>query len=119
MAKLHFTEEDWARVERDTEAWWNEDLDRPLVYLAVTGPVPPPYPHDYHSNYPLDMPAEAVADCYAGRLESAHFYADAFPWVWVNFGPGIAAGFLGAQVNSVTDPSETVWFNPPRKVSGQ
>lgn len=116
MAELHFSEDDWACVARNTEAWWNGELDRPLVYLAVTAPTAPPHPFSYHSNYPLDMPAEAVVERYEPLLASARFYADAFPWVWVNFGPGIAAGFLGAQVNSVTDPSETVWFNPPRQV---
>ncbi len=118
MAELRFTEEDWARVARDTEAWWNGELERALVYLAVPGPVSPPsYPYDYHSNYPLEMPAEDVVDRYAPLLASTRFYGDSFPWVWVNFGPGIAAGFLGAQVNSVTEPSETVWFNPPRRQS--
>jgi hypothetical protein len=32
--------------------------------------------------------------------------------MWINFGPGIAAGFMGSQVNSVLEPSETVWFSP-------
>jgi hypothetical protein len=110
-ATLNFTEEDWARVERDTLAWWNHDLDRPLVYLSVPG-MPGKRAWSYQSNYPLDLPADDVVDCYAPALAAAHYYADAFPWFWINFGPGIVAGFLGAQVNSVTDPSETVWFNP-------
>jgi 5-methyltetrahydrofolate--homocysteine methyltransferase len=117
MAKLHFTEDDWARIERDTAAWWNGELDRPLVYLAVTDPLPHRRPYAFHSNYPLDMPVEAVVDCYEPFLDATHFYADAFPWAWINFGPGMAAGFLGAQVNSVTEPDETVWFNPPGKIS--
>ncbi len=116
MAKLKFTEEDWARVERDTLAWWNGELQRPLVYLAVTEPAAGAAPWDYQSKYPLDMPAERIVDCYEPMLDGAHFYADAFPWFWINFGPGIAAGFLGAQVNSVVDPSETVWFTPSRRV---
>ena len=37
------------------------------------------------------------------------YYGDAFPRWWVNFGPGIMAGYLGACVNSVPD---TVWFEP-------
>jgi len=112
MAKLHFTEEDWERVERDTMAWWNGELERPLVYLAVTGQVDRPGPYGYQSNYPLDMPVEDVLDQYAPFLAATRYYSDAFPWKWVNFGPGIMAGFLGAEVNSVTDPSETVWFTP-------
>jgi 5-methyltetrahydrofolate--homocysteine methyltransferase len=114
-AQLNFTVEDWARVECDTTAWWNHDMDRPLVYLAVPGKVPAKSAWGYQSNYPLDLPAEDVVDRYAPALAAAHYYADAFPWFWINFGPGIVAGFLGAEVNSVTDPAETVWFSPDRR----
>jgi 5-methyltetrahydrofolate--homocysteine methyltransferase len=71
------------------------------------------------SNYPLEMPAEQVLDHYEPYLAARRYYADAFPCGWVNFGPGIMAGFLGATVHSVTEPSETVWFSPARKVSIQ
>lgn len=116
MPKLNFTDKDWARVERDTMAWWEGDLERPLVYLAVTDPLPIPYPYGYLSNYPLDMPVDQVIDLYVPFLEATHFYADAFPYWWINFGPGIVAGFLGSQVHSVYEPSETVWFSPKQKV---
>jgi 5-methyltetrahydrofolate--homocysteine methyltransferase len=112
MAEMCFQAEDWARVERDTLAWWAGELRRPLVYMAVTPRLNLPRPRSYQSNYPLDMPADRVVDQYAPWLEKTRFYADAFPWMWINFGPGIMAGFVGAQVNSVTDPSETVWFTP-------
>lgn len=113
MAKLQFREEDWARVERDTLAWWEGALERPLVYLSVEHPYEGPHPYGYQSNYPLEMPADEIVRRYEPKLDATRFYADAFPWFWINFGPGIAAGFLGSQVNSVVDPSETVWFTPP------
>lgn len=113
MPSLQFTEQDWARVEQNTTAWWNGELDRPLVYLSVRAPLTGAEPFGYHSNYPIDMPADQVVDRYVPSLEATRFYADAFPWIWVNFGPGILSGFLGAEVNSVTEPGETVWFNPP------
>jgi hypothetical protein len=114
--QLNFSEEDWARIERDTMAWWAGELERPLVYLAVTDPVLPAHRHGYLSNYPLDMPADQIVDLYEPVMAATHFYGDAFPWWWVNFGPGIAAGFLGSQVHSVADPSETVWFSPAREM---
>jgi len=120
MARLQFREEDWARVERDNMAWWNGELQRPLVYLAVTHPVDDrPRPMGYQSNYPLGWPAERVVDQYEPWLDATRYYADAFPWMWINFGPGIMAGFLGTEVNSVSDPSETVWFTPQQKVAIQ
>jgi 5-methyltetrahydrofolate--homocysteine methyltransferase len=117
---MNFTEEDWQRVERDTSAWWAGELDRPLVYLAVTNPVPlndPGAPlYSYWSNYPLDMPADEIVNRFEPVLAGTHFYGDAFPWWWLNFGPGIVAGFLGARVHSVYQPAETVWFSPPGKM---
>ena len=113
MDTLNFRSEDWQRVERDTMAWWAGELPRPLVYLAVTDPLPDDRRYGFLSNYPLSMSAEEVVDRHAPALAATHFYGDAFPWWWVNFGPGIAAGFTGAKVNSVAAPSETVWFTPP------
>jgi 5-methyltetrahydrofolate--homocysteine methyltransferase len=62
------------------------------------------------------MPAEAIVDCYEPLLGASRYYADAFPTLWINFGPGIGSGFLGAEVHSVVEPSETVWFTPPGDV---
>ena len=115
--QLYFTEEDWARVECDTMAWWAGELDRPLVWLVGYDPSVqnasqlPRY--RYLSNYPLDMPAEAIVDEYEPLVAAARFYGDAFPAWWVNFGPGIMAAFLGACVHSVSQPQETVWFTTP------
>ncbi|MGC9346792.1 MAG: hypothetical protein ACP5JG_01530 [Anaerolineae bacterium] len=121
MPDLNFTEADWARVQRDTVAWWQGELERPLVYLAARDPMPETPSakrYDYLSNYPLDLPAEEIVDRHVPLLAATHYYADAFPWWWVNFGPGIMAGFLGARVHSVSEPSETVWFTPPELTSG-
>jgi hypothetical protein len=112
MPNINFHEEDWERIERDIMAWWEGELERPLVYLTTTDPLPARRPYSYITNYPLDMPAEQVVDQYEPLIASTHYYADAFPWWWINFGPGVAAGFLGSKVGSVTEPSETVWFSP-------
>jgi hypothetical protein len=120
MPHLNYHEEDWQRVEKDTLAWWNHELKRPLVYIGVTYPVEgkrPPY--GYMTNYPLTMNAEELVDQYAPFLSAAKFYADGFPWLWTNFGPGIMAGFTGSLVNSVIEPSETVWFSPKKTVAIQ
>ena len=116
MPTLNFADEDWERVEHDAMAWWAGELERPLVYLSVTTTPISEWPYGYMSNYPLDMPAEEVLERYEPYLAAQRYYADAFPWAWINFGPGIMAGFLGADVNSVTAPSETVWFTSPQKV---
>lgn len=119
MSKINFTEEDWQRVESDTRRWWAGELERPLVYLAVTDAAiqrnPPEPRYSYWSNYPLDMPPEQIVDRFEPLFAATHYYGDAFPWHWLNFGPGIVAGFLGAHVHSVHEPSETVWFSAARE----
>ncbi len=114
---LHFTEQDWERVERDWTAWWAGELDRPLVMIESLEPpsdVILPEAPSFTSNLPLEMPADEVIDRYQAHLEAKRFYGDAFPKWWPNFGPGIVAGFLGARVHPVP---ETVWFDPAEQVS--
>jgi len=111
MAELHFTEEDWERIEHDTMAWWEGELERPLVWLAHTDPVPGPARHAFLSNYPLDIHVEEIVDLYEPVFAATHYYGDAFPFWWINFGPGMMAGFMGSEVHSVSEPSETVWFS--------
>jgi hypothetical protein len=110
---LHFTERDWERTESDWTAWWVGELDRPLVMIEGLDPLD--VFEDLASNFPLDMPADAVINYYQARLEATRFYGDAWPRWWPNFGPGIVAGFLGAQVHSVPG---TVWFEPAPVASG-
>jgi hypothetical protein len=107
---LHFTEQDWERLERDWTAWWAGELERPMV--MIEGLEPPrgatlPDAPDFTSNLPLEMSADEVVDRYQALLEAKRFYGDAWPKWWPNFGPGIVAGFLGAQVHCAPD---TVWF---------
>ncbi len=109
---LHFTADDWTRIERDWTAWWEGELQRPLV--LINDFVPPqdralPQLPIVTSSLPLDMPAQEVVDRVQAWLEATRFHGDAFPRWWPNFGPGIVAGFLGAEVHSTPD---TVWFEP-------
>lgn len=109
---LHFGPQDWERIERNYTAWWAHELGRPLVQILGRQRDPDVnYPEikKFTSNYPLDVPAEEIIHDVSLHLEATRYYGDAFPRWWVNFGPGIMAGFLGARVRSVP---ETVWFEP-------
>ena len=117
MTTLRFDQQDWERVERDTMAWWAGDLERPLVWFTASDPLPNNGRYSFLSNYPLDRPIEEIADLYEPVFAATHFYGDAVPAWWPNFGPGMMAGFMGARVNSVSQPGETVWFSPTREVS--
>ena len=113
---LHFSEQDWERIERDWSAWWAGELERPIVVLEGSEPPPGGLPgaHRFTAAYPADMPAAEVLDRYQAHLEARRFYGDAWPKWWPNFGPGIIAGFLGAKVGCTP---ETVWFEPSAQVN--
>lgn len=109
---LHFTEQDWQRIERDWSAWWERELPRPLVLIQEK--IQPrgkrlPHVENYTSNFPFTLSADEVLDRIQPHIEATRFYGDAFPKWWPNFGPGIMAGFIGAKVNSTPN---TVWFEP-------
>lgn len=119
MPGLNFNPQDWERIERDYMAWWTDELDRPMVWLETTDVLPPQKCFDFLANYPMHMTVDEIIALHEPIISSTHYYGDAFPMWWMNFGPGIAAGFLGAMVNGVTEPSETVWFSPASAVEIQ
>ena len=112
---LHFDELDWERIERDWTAWWAGKIDRPMV--LIEGPSRPGWQiwqEFVPSAFDLGTDLDTVLDYYQDRLEARNYYGDAFPKWWLNFGPGILAGFLGARVHPVWD---TVWFEPAESKS--
>jgi hypothetical protein len=114
---IHFSEADWERIERDWSAWWAGELPRPLVLIQQEVRAPGkglPRVPKFQSNFPLSMPPEIVIDKITAHLQATRWHGDAFPKWFVNFGPGILAGFLGMKVNSVRD---TVWFEHAAAVS--
>jgi hypothetical protein len=116
--ELHFAPRDWERLERDWTAWWDGELERPLVMIegrvprAEEGARAPAPEKLFTSEFPLETPVDEVLDHYQQHLERRLFHGDAWPRWWPNFGPGIMAGFLGASVQPVQD---TVWFEPAER----
>jgi 5-methyltetrahydrofolate--homocysteine methyltransferase len=116
--ELQFGDGDWERLQRDWTAWWEGDLERPLV--MIEGRVPRSRKESgalapeklFASEFPLETPVDEVLDHYQAHLERRYFHGDAWPRWWPNFGPGIAAGFLGAKVHPVPG---TVWFEPAER----
>jgi len=107
--KLHFTEQDWDRIYRDWSAWWAKDLDRPMVIIETFHPVL--FPKEVLSReFLFEKPADQVIDFFQNNLENRYFFGDALPRWWPNFGPGIVAGFLGANVHCRPEQG-TVWFD--------
>lgn len=104
---LHFTGEDWERIEHAWTAWWSGELARPLV--MIDDPLWFSLPGELTYDFLLEKPVDEVLDHFQAALEVRHFYGDSWPRWWPNFGPGIMAAFLGAQVRCAPETG-TVWF---------
>jgi len=123
-----FNESEWARIERDWGAWWAGELDRPIITVRAVDPdlqreiaarTPVNYPRErvqdeFLSQFPLDMPAGQVLDVYEPLVGATRHYGDAYPKLWINFGAGVAAAFLGAGVEY--QPG-TTWFHKPEGIT--
>ena len=107
--QLHFDEHDWERIRRDWTAWWHHDITRPMVIVNA---------YEFQGKWSIlqhegweeanrIFPVEPILDHYQQQLENERYYGDAWPRWWPNFGPGVMAGFLGANVHG---DENTVWF---------
>ncbi|MDP2919216.1 MAG: hypothetical protein Q8O43_03240 [Dehalococcoidia bacterium] len=113
--ELHFTEDDWARVERDWNAWWAGELKRPVVVIPTFDTFFHRSRREFTTQFLLEKPVEEVLDYYQERLQSAYFYGDAWPKWSPYFGPGIMTGFLGGKVEPLPE-QRTVWFEADNPV---
>ncbi len=107
---IGFTKEKWDTIIHDSNLWWHGKLGRPLIQ----GWIQPPQQtagFSFQSYYPLEEPAEIIIDDWQVRLSSMAFLGDAYPHIWPNFGPGVVAAFLGAELKNGRD-HDTVWFEP-------
>ncbi len=114
MQTIHFPENRWNAIRQAYRAWWDGTLDRPLIAVTLGGfdpdrPEPALPRYNFLSRYAFETPAEAVIDRLDYDLKRKRFLGDAFPEVWINFGPGVAATFLGA---SLRNGENTVWYQP-------
>ncbi len=112
---LHFHEQDWARLAQDWSSWWAGELPRPLV---VIDGMPDPDQGDseeigpwegFVTNLPAEAACNEVLQSFEAGLRFRRCCGDGWPRWWPNFGPGVVAAFLGAQVQATLD---TVWFAP-------
>ena len=110
---IRFNADRWVNIRDNYRRWWAGELDRPLLNYTLTGydprrPKPLAYPRGFQSAFPPDNTAESIVDAWDYYLSTLKFSGDAFPCVWPNFGPGVAAAFSGCRLDQGPD---TVWFS--------
>ena len=107
--------DNWEDTKQRFEAWWSRSsLGRPMLRVAskkpaqeIAGiPVPPPpaTPEDMHIGIP-----HALRVAEYGFQTTNFNYAEAFPAIDLNMGPGSLACYLGSEPIFKWD---TVWFSP-------
>ena len=116
---IEFSPDRWNKIKADARAWWAGELDRPLIQVSLYGrdpgrPEPPIPSHGFTAFYDDTVPAKAIIDRWDYNLACQQFLGDAFPAVWLNFGPGVIAAFLGATLKKSVSTG-TVWFQPEQE----
>jgi len=109
---LRFPDNGWETITQNWSTWWAGELDRALVVLECIEPqfeATPHYASTFLGNYGLYTPVDKLLDLFLPRLQDTHYFGDAFPRFWPNFGPGIVATLAGASLHAVQD---TTWFSP-------
>ncbi len=99
---------DWEAVREVFGKWWRrEKLPRPLLVLTspTRGPAARPQ---------LDIESRWLDQAYIlsgveRRFMETHYWAEAFPYMWPDLGPGSFGAFLGACPQFFPD---TVWYKP-------
>jgi len=112
---LNFTEEDWERIEQEWTAWWAGEIDRPMVVMETFNPLVFGTKKIFSREWMLEKPVDEILDIFQERFENAFYYGDAWPKFFYNHGPGMGAGFLGANVHSMPE-QHTIWFDAPEQV---
>lgn len=112
---INFTEDRWDRIREDYARWWAKDLKRPLMQLRPKrdpGRSAPRIRREEDARlavWDLSVPTADIIDWFDYELSSIDYMGDNFPHFSPNFGPGIIAAFLGADVKVADD---TTWFLP-------
>jgi 5-methyltetrahydrofolate--homocysteine methyltransferase len=109
-----YADADWSRLERDWTAWWNGELKRPLLVLSTRKRIPGVDREtsgvwETLTRFAPDAPVDRLLDWGQGWLDAMHYYGDAYPNWWPNFGPGIVSAFLGSRAEY---QPRTTWFHP-------
>lgn len=112
---LDFGPERWQKLKTNYRAWWNGELDRPIVAVTVRDrdpgrPMPETPMLTQATCADLSIPADKLIDRIDYELSTFHYLGDAYPFFSMGiFGPGVVAAFLGARLSNATG---NVWFHP-------
>jgi hypothetical protein len=109
---LRYEEFDFAPIREAHEAFWSGELDRPLVLLSgrSKNAKPAPEQQDFIPAYGR-LPIEQIVDIAERNLGGTWYGGDDYPYVFTNYGAGVAAVYTGLAIGRCSDHGG-VWFKP-------
>jgi 5-methyltetrahydrofolate--homocysteine methyltransferase len=113
---IDFNLERWQKIQETYHAWWQGELDRPIIPVAIPNrdpgrPQPPAPMLSQATCTDFSWSPEQIVDRIDYEYSRFTFLGDAFPWFSMGkFGPGIIAAMMGANLDN---SSGQVWFWPP------
>jgi len=115
---MRYGEIDFDALAKRYEKWWRGELGRPIIPVVIGGadpgrPMPKVPPLSFATAFDERYSPEELLDRADYDLSCSEYFGEAFPMVNLNvFGPGVAAAFMGAEVNVAP---YTIWFDCPYK----
>jgi len=118
MSEIHFDSVRYEKLRRTYDAWWKNELERPLASIITTGHPTAVKPTDvpllsFMTAWDKSITPQMLTDAYTYHFSQMRFHGDCFPQLNTSrYGPGVLAAFLGCE----PIPSEaTTWFLPKQK----
>jgi 5-methyltetrahydrofolate--homocysteine methyltransferase len=106
---VQFDENRWQKVQDDWAKWWDGETNSPMVILQSMDTSFGMDSSEFTQEFLFDKTAAEVIKYYTDLTEQIRFYGNSWPKWFINFGPGIMAGFLGSLV-APSREHKTVWF---------
>lgn len=115
---IDFSLDRWNQLTETVRLWWAGELDRPILGAVLSGrdpgrPEPDIPSHHFTAFYDMSVSAEAIVDRWDYDLSCNTYLGDAAPMVLPNFGAGVVAALLGAQLKP---DGRTCWFFPTEQM---
>ncbi len=114
MKKINFSDERWSRIKNDSMDWWQNKLDRPLIF--ATTPTSSSEEPELKRNISqalfadTNISAEQFAKRAVYELSHTNFHADSYPFLNMAFsGPGVLGAYMGGKL---TCNDGRIWFHP-------
>lgn len=112
-----FYRDDWDKVKKRYEAYWNNEvLDRCVINVSV--PTRPdaylyiPYPDNKEERMKYWLDGEYLKKIWINNFENTYYAGDSLPVLYLNLGAAGQAGFFKGAKFSLNADDSTVWFFP-------